>query len=69
VYFINDASGVFDCIQFSSDNEAVQALQRNGFVRYAETNEAKKLITPPKTPFFDAQHPYRQIYSSGKCWC
>ena len=67
-FFIQDRSGVFDQLQFSSKSEADIALQRNGFSRYAEDEGAKKFIKPPTGPFFVAQHPNGPIYSSGKFW-
>ena len=68
VYFIHDASGVFDRIQFSSEKDASHALKRNGFARYVEDKEAQKFIAPPKPLFFEDQHPNGPIYSSGRYW-
>ena len=68
VYFVHDASGVFDRIQFSSEEEAFHALKRNGFARFSEDDEAHKLIAPPQPPFFETQHPNGPIYSSGRYW-
>lgn len=70
VYFIHDLSGVFDRIQFSSEEEAFQALKRNGFARFSEDDgdEVKKFIAPPQPPFFKTQHPNGPIYSSGRYW-
>ncbi len=68
VYFIHDASGVFDRIQFSSVEEAFQELTRNGFKRFSEDTQAQKIIAPPQPPFYEAQHPNGPIYSSGRYW-
>lgn len=68
VYFIHDASGVFDQMQFNSEEEAHQALTRNGFARFAEDLSAHKFIAPPLPPFTEANHPNGPIYSSGRFW-
>jgi hypothetical protein len=39
VYFISDASVVFDEIAFPSAEDAAIALQRNGFRRYAASKD------------------------------
>lgn len=36
VFFLHDASGVFDRLRFPSLEDASRALRRNGFVRLAE---------------------------------
>jgi hypothetical protein len=68
VYFINDASGVFDEIVFSSADMAVEALSRNGFMRLAGNNELKSFLNPPGAPFRRVVHPNGPIYSSGRFW-
>src|SRR5262249_30914842 len=68
VYFIHDASGVFDQMQFKTEEEANQALARNGFARFAEDISARKFIAPPLPPFTEANHPNGPIYSSGRFW-
>jgi hypothetical protein len=68
VFFIHDRSGVFDRLRFSSVEEAFDALLRNGFVQFAEDQEAQKFIAPPMPPFFETKHPNGPIYSSGRFW-
>lgn len=65
VLFIDDASGVFDEMPFSSDNEARQGLRRNGFKLLSEDAEAQGFISPPRPPFHERRRP---IYSSGEYW-
>lgn len=57
IFFITDGSKVFDQLQFDSFAEAVQALRRNGFLRYLDDKESQKFISPPKYPFFNGNHP------------
>lgn len=68
VYFIHDASGVFDQMRFNSEEDAHQSLTRNGFTRYADDSSAQKFIAPPLPPFTEAIHPNGPIYSSGRFW-
>lgn len=68
VYFIDDASRIFDQMEFSEVSEAKRQLLVNGFRRYAEDNEAKDFITPPSPPFHTSTHSNGGIYSSGKFW-
>ena len=50
VWFIKDASGVFDSL-LASSSEAAGALRHNGFERYAEDEEIQRFIRPPQPPF------------------
>ncbi|HIJ39375.1 MAG TPA: hypothetical protein HPP80_10830 [Rhodospirillaceae bacterium] len=68
VYFINDASGVFDEIAFISADEACKALGRNGFFRFVDDKEAQSILCPPSGPFHRYPHPNGPIYSSGRFW-
>ena len=68
VFFINDASGVFDRMLFSSQKKAEEALRRNGFKEYAMDVESQEFIKPPEPPFFESNHPNGPIYSSGRFW-
>lgn len=68
VFFINDASGVFDRVRFPTVEAATRALQRNGFADFAKDKEAQKFIAPPSPPYYEAQHPNGPIYSSGRYW-
>ena len=51
VYFVTDASGVFDEIAFSSASAAREALGRNGFKRFAENADLQTFLHPPSAPF------------------
>ena len=68
VYFISDTSGVFDEIAFPSEEEALSALQRNGFSRYADDQKLQSFLRPPSAPFHRHPHPNGPIYSSGRYW-
>jgi len=68
IYFIHDASGVFDRLHFKTRRDAERALRRNGFELFSKDSEAKKFIGPPRPPFFEDRHPNGLIYSSGKYW-
>jgi hypothetical protein len=68
VFFINDGSGVFDEMSFRSSDDAVRALRKNGFSRYADDRELQSFIVPPAPPFERSQHPNGAIYSSGRYW-
>jgi hypothetical protein len=68
VYFISDASGVFDEIAFPSAEQAADALRRNGFRRYADTLDLQSFLRPPSAPFHRRPHPNGAIYSSGRFW-
>jgi hypothetical protein len=67
-YFISDASGVFDEIVFPSAEDAVGALLRNGFRRYADSPDLQSFLQPPRAPFYRSAHPNGPIYSSGRFW-
>jgi len=68
VYFISDASGVFDEIAFPSAEQAADALRRNGFSRYADSLDLQSFLRPPSAPFHRGHHPNGPIYSSGGFW-
>jgi hypothetical protein len=68
VYFINDAGGVFDEITFPSESDASEALDRNGFKRFATSANLQSFLNPPSAPFRRAAHPNGAIYSSGRFW-
>jgi hypothetical protein len=68
VYFISDASGVFDEIVFSSTITAAEALARNGFMRFSANNGLQSFLHPPLEPFRRTHHPNGPIYSSGRFW-
>ena len=68
VYFIHDASGVFDEMNFGSREDAASALRLNGFGRYEEDEEAQEFIAPPPPPIRRDEHPNGPIYSSGCFW-
>jgi hypothetical protein len=68
VYFISDASGVFDEIVFPSAGEARVALGRNGFRHFAGNTDLQSFLRPPSAPFYRSDHPNGPIYSSGRFW-
>ena len=68
IYFISDASGVFDEIALPSTNAAHVALGRNGFKRFAEDADLRSFLRPPSAPFIRSNHPNGLIYSSGRFW-
>lgn len=68
IHFIDDGSRVFDELQYPSHQHAEAALQRNGFRRYADDDEAQQFIVPPSPPFARRLHSIRAIYSSGRFW-
>jgi hypothetical protein len=53
---------------FSTSVEAEEALQRNGFRRYADDPKSQEFIGAPKPPFHRRAHPNGPIYSSGRFW-
>lgn len=68
VYFVNDASGVFDVICFDSVDKAHADLRFNGFSRFVEDERARSLLRCPQPPFANRPHPNGPIYSSGRFW-
>lgn len=68
VYFVNDASGVFDEMTFASSSAAEDALRLNGFGRIAEDESATSFLRCPLSPFKRQPHPNGPIYSSGRYW-
>ena len=68
VWFFGDTSGVFDEMNFSSNQEAEAALRRNGLNRFSEDREAPRFIAVPAPPFARRPHPNGPIYSSGRYW-
>lgn len=68
VYFIDDAAGNFDRMQFTSKEEAFIALRKNGFRRYEEDIESHRFISTPKPTFRKSDHTNGPIYSSGRFW-
>jgi hypothetical protein len=68
VFFMHDASGVFDQMEFQSKQEAFRQLKNNGFSRFDEDKEVCQFIAPPKPPFRIDAHPKGAIYSSGRYW-
>ena len=68
VFFVNDASGVFDERVFSAKRLALQALSRNGFTRFADSADLQSFLRPPPAPYHRTVHPNGPIYSSGRFW-
>lgn len=67
-HFIGDTSGVFDRVEFRTSAEAIEALERNGFRRFARAPDLAKFLCPPESPFHWRDHPNGRIYSSGRFW-
>ena len=68
IYFINDASQVFDELDFGTIHEAEEALGRNGFRAFSQSPDLQNLLRPPQAPFERGEHPNGRIYSSGRFW-
>jgi hypothetical protein len=68
VYFIHDASGVFDQMPFASADTAAAALRLNGFRRFVNDPKEASFLRPPPPPFRRRPHPNGPIYSSGRFW-
>lgn len=69
VYVVSDTNGIFDEILFPSKEDALAALQRNGFSRYADDQKLQSFLRPPSAPFHRTAHPNGPIYSSsGRYW-
>ena len=68
VYFVSDASGVFDSLEFDSAEAAETALRLNGFRRFSEDPRAASFLQCPEPPFATRPHPKGPIYSSGRFW-
>ena len=66
MYFIGDTGGVFDELSFSSADEAVAALRRNGFKYFAGDESLQSFLRPPEPPYHRKSHPNGPIYSSGR---
>lgn len=68
VWFLSDQAGVFDDLRFENEADAVRALRRNGFQRYADAAQAREMIAVRQPPFSLHPHPNGRIYSSGRFW-
>ena len=68
VYFITDTSGVFDEIALPSAAAASQALDFNGYRRFADHEDLQSFLCPPPAPLYQRAHPNGAIYSSGRFW-
>jgi hypothetical protein len=68
VFFLDDASGVFDEIDFDTEGAAKKALAINGFGPFAGDGNAIKFLHPPPPPFHLKCHTNGRIYSSGRFW-
>ena len=68
VHFVDDASRVFDLMQFDTVELAERGLRRNGFNRFADDKKAQEFIGPPDPPFFNKPICRKPIYSSGTFW-
>jgi len=68
VVFYGDTCGVFDEMRFGLKDEAIQALERNGFLKFMEDKDAQEFIGLPRGAFEEEPHPNGRIYSSGRYW-
>jgi len=68
IHFINDRSGVFDELTFSSVDEARDALIGNRFQKFSDSPDLQSFLHPPLAPFHQTSHPNGPIYSSGRFW-
>ena len=68
IYFISDRSGVFDELFLSSVAEARDAMIRNGFQEFFDSEDLKSFLNPPLAPFHRTPHPNGPVYSSGRFW-
>lgn len=68
VAFFDDLNQVFDRLAFNSRDDAEAALERNGFGRYKDDEQAQEFIAKPTSPFRVSQAMIRPIYSSGEYW-
>lgn len=68
VYFFDDRSRVFDQLRFSSEADAIVALQYNGFQRFGADEFSRDLLAKPAPPFQAGPHINGRIYSSGRFW-
>lgn len=66
VFFIQDASMIFDKIEFKTIEDAENGLLKNGFKLYLDENENfQDFIVSPNKPYGESPRP---IYSSGQYW-
>ena len=56
-WFIDHTSGVLDQITFSSIEDALVILSRNGFCRFADNKHAQTYLSAPEPPFVRWPHP------------
>jgi hypothetical protein len=68
LYFFGDTSGVFDEMTFTTEEDAVVALKRNGFRRYNDDMNSHSFVSRPEPPFVRRAHYNGPIYSSGQYW-
>ena len=68
VYFVNNASSLFDEMEFETTTQALTELRKNGFGGdddYLKGYRSNTPLTPPPPPYILHQNP---IYSSGEYW-
>ena len=68
VFFVDDASGVFDQLAFGTEDEMAEALERNGFAEFASTPPLQEFLHSPGFPLHEVEHINGPIYSSGQFW-
>lgn len=66
VFFIQDASMVFDKIEFKTIEDAENGLLKNGFKLYLDENENfENFIVPPKKPYGESPRPIIHLDNIG----
>lgn len=68
VFFIDDASGVFDQLDFDGVRQARLELLSNGFCQHSVDDFANRNLAKPPPPFYKCKHQNGRIYSSGRYW-
>lgn len=66
VLFVDDRSGVFDCLEFVDEDAAIRSLERNGFKDHSPSSQ--HVMPSPEWPLVEGRHPNGPIYSSGTFW-
>lgn len=67
IYFFDDASKIFDHIDYETFSEAQEGLVRNGFECYDDAKGHDHIIKPTGE-FSMGNHPQGKIYSGGVYW-
>ena len=68
IFFIDETSWVFDELEFGSEDEAIEGLKRNNFIKLSDNKKLQGFVYLPKPPFSQAEYRNEPMYSSGKYW-